>query len=260
LAGCATGLKPAAPPKGAMPGQPPSAPVPPASSLPTFEKTFGSVAMKAGSALSLQYKEMRLAVNPSVSAGPSTPDPLLDYLLSTDATPARLPSALQNALPKNLKIIATADGAERLRGAGFSQVKALAPGQRLMLQKEKTFVFVSAVKAKNPSSGLIVNGYLLEFDNGKNLFVAIDVTDMTALREFLYGLRDDGKEIHLAFFNGRAGQENSLGEIIALLQPRHAIVLPTSPAMDGKTLREKLQAEIFSGDLYLAPAGAEIPF
>lgn len=125
-----------------------------------------------------------------------------------------------------------------------------------MLSKTGAFAFVNAVQQKD-KAGAALNGYLLEFDNGRNLFISNVATDLTPLREFVYGLRDDGKLVHLAFIN--APDEQTAAEMASLLQPQIAVVV-NSGGMDRARLSQALEEQIFNGEWRLATPSESTPF
>ncbi len=129
-------------------------------------------------------------------------------------------------------------------------LKGLAPGRRMLLKKDEGFLFVSRAPA----------GYLLEFDNGRNIYVGEELPAADALRPFVYELRDDGKEITLAFIP--AAPEERLAEIIGLLQPKIALIVQSAAGKrtNAALLRRLLQVLMFSGELYLPAPGEKIPF
>jgi hypothetical protein len=234
LAGCARVVAP-----------PPSAPVPAPTPLPTphFEKTFGSLNAFPNAGLAVQYKKISLLIDP-----PSAPADT-DYLLLSGTDERRWSPALQAGLRKNIKILSSPTDAARIAKSGFTQVKALGPGQRILLKKEDGFLFASAAAGQS---------YFLEFDNGKNIFIAGDVADADSLRDFLYSLRDDGRAIEIGFFRLTPTTDAAaLAQTIGLLQPKNVVLLraPGAKNVDLNALREQLKTEFFEGPI--AVAGTE---
>ena len=135
-------------------------------------------------------------------------------------------------------------------------MKEVKTGQRVMIQKNDDFVFVT----KLPTQAT-----LLEFDNGRNLFLSGDLTDENALREIVYALRDDGKEIYEGFFYPAPGQnEESLARAISLIQPKNALIVQaevnSSPVMNESTLRAALKDELYEGPMAILNDKQNIPF
>lgn len=234
LAGCRTAPRPPLPP-----------PTPPVA-RPALSKTFGVASNHPSGGLSVTYKDLRIAVN--------EPDSALDFLLVT-AQPKQWPADLR----RDIKIIAPADAADNARKSGFANAKALGPGQRLMLSKTGAFLFVSATQQRNPATGRLENGYLLEFDNGRNLYVSGAVVAVDPLREFVYGLRDDGKELHLIFVPARASEEARTAELVSLLQPEIAVVVDRG-GVSRALMADALAAQIFGGSWYVAAPSDNAPF
>lgn len=241
----------------------PPAPPPVTVPHPVLEHTYGNVVIGAAGALMVTYKELRLAVDPSPSALASMA-PTLDFLLLTGSNgPMVWPSGVR----RDLKILAPAPLASAARQAGFVNAKALETGQRLMLSKTNGFLFASAVSSINKAAGGAVNGYLLEFDNGRNVFISGDVVDEAPLREFVYGLRDDGKQLHLAFLNaGKASggaprrlDEAMVAEVVSLLQPRIAVLIPRE-TLNGDQLKQAFADQIVDGGWYVAAPQESVPF
>ncbi|MCB4756542.1 MAG: hypothetical protein LHV69_05865 [Elusimicrobia bacterium] len=273
-------------------------PAPPPALL---EKTYGEILYGGVATLLINYKDINIIADPSFdepgTALPPYPQklegvspqahvikveasvkagayPPADYLLLTDLEPHHFGEGQGNVLRKNMKVLAPAGALPALLSLGYSNAKELEPGQRMLLEKNKSFLFVGAVQAPNPVSGDPVNGYLLEFDNGRNIFIGGEIVDMTVLREFLYALRDDGKEIHIAFIY--AGGIRSVGgalesldeklaaEMIALFQPQLAVIVQATSLSVTKTdealLRRLLKEEIFFGQVMVPKPGDRIPF
>lgn len=209
---------------------------------------------------------MTLVVDPQMDGAQSAALlPQTDYVLLTDAQPHHFSDAVRSTARKNIKIIASTGEAERIKSDGFTEVKAVTGGQRIMLKKDNSFVFVSASMSQNPLSKRQVNSYLLEFENGRNIFISGEVFTPDALREFLYSLRDDGKEIYAGLFYRQAEQkEETLAQVISLIQPNNALLLqsdiPGQTKLDEATLRGALLTELYEKPLMVLKNGSEVPF
>lgn len=237
----------------------PRVPVPP---RPALDRTFGTLGLSPGAGSVITYKNLRIAIDPS-AAQLKSEAPQLDFLLLTGYA-AEWPSAVR----RDLKLLGTSETAQAAARAGFSNAKAIGSGQRLMLSKTGGFVFVSAVQARHPATGKLGNAYLLEFDNGRNVFIAGDMVDLAPLREFVYTLRDDGKELHLAVIETGPGKEGETlrrpdealaAEIASLLQPRIA-VLTDAGGVSREKLAEAFGSQILNGEWYVASTADEAPF
>ena len=240
------------------PIQPPV--TPPVSKPPLFEKTFGDMKVAATGFSVGQYKSIRFLIDPAFDASSVSTDELkmVDYVFLTGFSPRHLSTTVQSVLKKDIKILTTAAGASALRKDGFTQVKD-AEGGRVLLQKDSDYLFVSAFQGGD-AAGAMSKGYLLEFDNGKNLFVAGDVIDEAPRRNFLYEMRDDGKEISEGFFYP-SGDEAAIAKSIALFQPKIAVLLPGAiRPVDEPKLRDALKEELFEGEIYIARPSESIPF
>lgn len=148
---------------------------------------------------------------------------------------------------------------------GFPQIKGAKPGHRTMLKSGEDFVFVTAVQNPQAHSKRPVIAYVLEFDNGRNLFIAGDVSKSDELRELTYNLRDDGKEIYAGFFTRRNGtDEQLLAQMIGLIQPKNALIARTDAAgsapINEAALSAALKTELFDGPVVLLSPGRSIPF
>ena len=193
--------------------------------------------------MAIQYKKISLLIDPSAS----TPD--VDYVLLSGVDDRRWSSAVQASLRKNVKILCSATDAPLISQNGFTQTKPFGAGQRILLKKEDGFLFASVAAGQS---------YFLEFDNGKNIFVAGDIPNADAVREFLYALRDDGRDIEIGFFKlGSTTDETTLAQIIGLLQPKNVVLLrePGGKNINLDALREQLKTEFFEGPI--AVAGTE---
>lgn len=243
-----------------VPPAPPPVTVP---SHPALERTYGNVVIGSAGDLAITYKELHLAVDPPASALAGLAS-TLDFLLLTGSSgPMVWPSGVR----RDLKILAPARLVAAARQAGFVNAKALEAGQRLLLSKTAGFLFVSAVPSTNKAAGGAVNGYLLEFDNGRNVFISGDVVDEAPLRQFVYDLRDDGKQLHLALVNAgttadgvqRRFDESKAAEIISLLQPTVAVLIPRG-ALNADQLKQAFSDQIFDGSWTVGGPQQSIPF
>ncbi len=232
-----------------VPVTPPAPPLPPPPSRPAFQATFGEVSLDRR-AFAFKYKDMQLLVDP-------TPEMLVaqgataDFILYTRA------EGIAGPFRAGQKAIGTDDAAAKAKSAGLSVFKALSTGQRLMLNKGKGFAFVSAVKSRG-AAGETVNGYLLEFDNGRNLLVLPGVADLAPVREFVYGLRDDAKTVYIALFP-RFSDAAAASEIAGLIQPQIA-VFPDAGSLDRSQMPDALSVQMFSGEWYLPAPRETIAF
>lgn len=232
------------PPKKPQVVSPPPPPVEP----PVVEKTFGEITYGGLGTLRIQYKSIVVLTDPGVASGELKRP--LDYLVLTDGRSAAL------EVRKDLKIVASDQTARAMAQHGFTQAKGLARGKKLLLKKDEDFLFISAVGPEG-------SGYLLEFDNGRNIFVSGSETKEAVMREFVYGLRDDGKQIDLAFFSSRVGVE-WCGVFIGLFQPQAAYILQSDgldvAPLDESRLKTKLQEEMYSGQIQIPKPGDKIYF
>lgn len=227
LGGCvSTGVK--------KPPMPPPTPPPP--SLPN---TFGTITLGNGGEVMLRYKTMTLVLN-AVTVNPQAP---FDYLLLSGDT--SIPALLR----KDQKILLPPEMETATRALGFTEVKALSNGQRLMLKKDGAFLFVSVVHTAGK------NAYLLEFDAGRNIFLSQGLSDSPSIREFVYALRDDGKEIHLGVFLN-APNTKAAGTLIALMQPQIPVLTTGDPA----ELKQIFAQEMYNGDVRFIHQGETIEF
>jgi hypothetical protein len=234
LSGCARVIAP-------PPSSPAALPPPPA---PHFEKTFGSLLALPNGGLSVQYKTISLLIDP-----PSAP-PKVDYVLLTGADVQRKCPLLLSTLRKDAKILCAPAAAPVISQAGFTQTKALAAGRRVLLKKQDGFLFASVTAGQS---------YFLEFDNGKNIFFGGDIPSADSVRDFLYSLRDDGRDIEIGFFQiGPSTDEATLAQIIGLLQPKNAVLLRAAGAknVNMDALREQLKTEFFEAPIAVAGADA----
>jgi len=234
-------------------------------------KTFGDVHVAKGVPFSIQYKSIHIRIDSVFPIGESQKDKAFaDYLILTDLQSHHIDLKAQSSLRRDLKIISPVAAKTELTQWGFSKVKGLEEGQRVLLKKEGAYLFVNAVSDGNTPSAM--NAYLLEFDNGRNLFVSGEVKSADLFREFLYGLRDDGKEIDIAFLYHRTqradetseGEENRMSDIISLLQPKIAVVMPSSKSgkidINLSSLQNKLKDQLFYGDVYFSKSEDKISF
>jgi len=240
-------------------------PLPP----PKLEKTFGSVHYLKDAALHIQYKTINLLIDPGEASLAAQNLKIMDYLLLTDAGPSHWGSGNEKRMRKNLKIMVPEDAASSLTQKGFQRVKGMEGGKRVLLKKDGGFLFVSSWRIQGSRGGPSVNGYLLEFDNGRNVFIGGETSNPDTLREFVYGIRDDGKELSLAFIygsgngGGRGCDEESCAEIMALLQPKIGVLVQADFFKEGsriKTFESKLEENIFEGRYLIPKPGERIPF
>lgn len=223
-------------------------PAPTAVSLPPSAAGVGKISFLKDQAFLIHYKNICLLLNPTSPALSSLKEfPYLDYLLLSENKEVDFSEDVQGRLRKDLKIISPPADVRSILSKGFTQVKGLSAGQRVLLKKEKNFIFVSAVANSRGN-----NGYLLEFDNGRNLFVTGPNWEAGALREFVYSLRDDGRDLFLAFIYDPVSAE-ALGDAVGLLQPETAVIVGPKNERDGRVnemeLREVIKNQIFSGKL-----------
>ncbi len=224
---------------------------------------------KNGSLL-ITYKNIMIWVDPNAdSATLAAQSQNVDYVLLTDAGQRHFGSTAQAAFRKNIKILASPNEASKVKAAGFTDVKALTAGQRIMLKKNNgstdAFVFVMCAQNTNPSTQLQVNSYLLEFDNGRNLFVSGELTNADGLREFVYGLRDDGKELYAGIFYLQPDvTAQTIAQIASLVQPKAVILTQTDvsgvAAVDEASFHQALQTELYDGPAVILREGRQIPF
>lgn len=215
---------------------------------PTLEKTYGDIQFGAPYTSWISYKSINILIDPAQL--PSTLPPP-DYLLLSGLGETYFGNGVSAVLNKDLKVIAPAGVDKKIVEAGFANAKGLEKGVRLLLKKEGAFLFVSS--AQKRSEGM---SYLLEFDNGRNVYINGDNTDADSLREFVYDLRDDGKEIHVGIFY--KGTMDQLTQIIATLQPKTAYILESS--VDLPLLQNKLKDELYDGAVGLVRKGDKITF
>ncbi len=231
---------------------------PPPLTKPVFDRTFGDLTVGEGATLLIQYKGMNILIDPMFI--PDNADNL-DYLIFTGGF---LPESFKT-LRKNLKIVCPKSEEKPIQSLGFSQVKGIAPGSRIMFQKNGGFLFVSVLENRfGAQPGTAGNSYILEFDNGRNIFVAGDALEPGSLKLNIYQLRDDGKEIHFGFFHGEPGQEEKVAQMVAMLQPKIGFITPQTSAMELKLSSDKFQTrlkeELFDGFIVNPKAGEKYPF
>jgi hypothetical protein len=235
LAGCATPVRPPAPPTPSVPS-------------PKLEKTFGEIQTDADGALLIDYKTMRLMVDPAPQT--TWDSARVDYLLLTSAAPQTL------NVRKDLKIMAPPSAASWLNKQGYTQVKSLEAGSRVYLTKDNAFAFVSA--APTGTGERAQSGYLLEFDNGRNIYVSGRLSSVDVVREFTYGLRDDGKEIHVGIVS--ADTDQMAAEAIGLLQPQFSFYCSGARDVDQKTIDKMLAEQLYPGVFSLLKRGQSVSF
>jgi hypothetical protein len=220
-------------------GKKPSAPPPPPTTPPVLPKTFGTITFETGGAVVIRYKTITLVMN-AVTVNPQSP---FDYLLLTGD------AAIPTGLRKDQKILLTPEGETPARALGFNEVKALSNGQRLMLKKDGAFLFVSAVHTPGK------NAYLLEFDAGRNVFISRGLNDSSSVRDFVYGLRDDGREIHVGLYLD-APDTDTAGKLITFMQPQ----IPVVNGGDAAALKQIFAQEMYNGEVRFVRQGDTIEF
>lgn len=247
---------------------PPPVPTP---TPPVLAKTDGEIRVSGNATMLIEYRDFRLLVDPVFGSVPAVPGPF-DFVFLTDLHPAHFDAAARMLLRKDGKMIVPPGVAAVLRADGFSAIKELSTGSRLLLEKNNSHMFVTAVHGKDARRGISANGYLLEFENGRNIFISGELVDPAAMREFLYGLRDDGKEVHVGIFYGPAQEarktenpspEGRLAGIISLFQPRVAALVQFetgSGKLDEKKISMELSEQLFFGELRVLKPGDAIPF
>lgn len=238
----------------------PGVPLPVPVSQPVFDKTFGEVEIGGGSTLSIQFKSIHLLVDPFQFQDDASS---VDYLLLTDGKSVHFGSGSTQGIRRNLKIICAKNAERDLQRKGFTQVKSLPPGSRILLQKNGGSLFVTSFENKTASGKESVNSYLLEFDNGRNLFISGDLPEADLLRETVYQLRDDGKEIHFGFIYASSAEDNC-AKLLALLQPKFGFVIssgaPNPPQIKEDVFRSKLKEELFDGFALIPRRADKFPF
>jgi hypothetical protein len=210
---------------------------------PRLEKTFGEVEIQSPSQFLLRYK----SIVAGIDIAPSAP---LDYLLITRAAPDTLSS-----IRKDQKILAPESQVGLLKNKGFRMVKDVRPGAMIQLTKDGGFMFVRG--ADSQSGSVPVKSYFFECDNGRNILIAADGVRPDDLRPFLYALRDEGKEVHLAVV---PYSKDSTAETIGLFQPFQAVVTGSSGSADQVDLKNQLKEQLYSGALIFPQSGGTIPF
>ncbi len=142
-----------------------------------------------------------------------------------------------------LNAIAKADGSWAINGAKTNK--------RSMLKSGSDFLFVTATGKTT----------LLEFDNGRNILFTAETVKPDNLREFVYSLRDDGKEIYAALFARPQGAtENTVAQAVSLLQPKAAIIMFANDKWNDAAFQEALTNELFDGPSMMATPNQQIPF
>ena len=243
-------------------------PVPPTPevAVPKFEKTFGEILIGKNASLVVRYKSMIVLINPDLDVAQSAELlPQTDYLLLSDARPIHFSPSVRAAARNKLKIITSATETDALKSEGFSEVKALNAGNRVMLRKNTDFLFVGAVTQKDTVTGRDSSSYLLEFDNGRNIFISAENTQADSLREFVYGLRDEGKEVYAGFFiRNTESMDAELAQTISLIQPKNTVILQSaleSPQkFSSQQFHEHLKNELYDGPFLTAQSGEKIEF
>ena len=223
---------------------------------PTLPKTFGEIKIEEGIGIFLQYKSMHILIDPI-----GHPVSQMDYVLLTELPKEKDPAPWKANFPPDQKIVGLPKGISFLTNAGFSQVKGLASGQKILLKKEEAFLFLTGVSGKD-ASGETSGGYLMEFDNGRIVLFLGGLTDEAVLREFLYGLRDDGKEVDVLIIN--SDDEKKLAARLSLFQPKLGLILADNQGkvapLKEEIFKTALTDELFSGSYRLVRFGDSIQF
>lgn len=257
-----------------------------------LNKTFGDISFSGISTMLIQYKDISILIDPQTSAIHESIEgmkrsktstlamekiPFLDYLILTDAEPLHFGGQVKSMVRSDIKIISPLDSVSTLASLGFKNVKSLEKGQKIMLKKGNNFLFVSAYPSKNPITGKTVSSYVLEFDNGRNILISGNVLSVDPLRECLYGLRDEGKEIQMAFiYSGslpfKSGNETKVqsfdekgaADLIGLFQPTMAVVVQTDSLeearFDKSVFSQALKDQIYDGHTAVASPSDSFPF
>jgi len=235
--GCATVQKPTAPPE----AKPPETRV--------LERTFGDIRVGDENSLLIEYKDMRLLIDPSPSL--SWDVATIDYLLLTEADSDTAATLAMLIRRKNIKIMAPVSSVSALTQAGFTQVKGVSTGQRLYLKKDLGFLFAGAVSHGTK------NGYLLEFDNGRNVFVSGSLSSLDPLRQFVFSMRDDGHDVHVGLITARSDQ--MAAEAVALVQPQFSFYR-SRKTPDRKLIDATLAEQLYDGVFSVLKPGQSVSF
>jgi len=224
-----------------------------------LDRTHGEIELLNPSAGLVSYKNMSILVNPLIIRSKDIQAlPPLDYVLLAAGNPNYFGDQIRSALKKKTKIISPPQSRGKLNQEGFGNVKGLGSGGRVLLKKEKGYLFVQGVT--DQTAPVHTNGYFLEFDNGRTVYFTGALRKADSLREFLYSLRDDGKEIDMAIIDTKElTNTNQTAESISLLQPKLAVLIGAK-SIDREDLDQKLKDQLFYGSLYFANPGDKIPF
>lgn len=224
---------------------PPEAPLPPTTKPPALQlaKTFGDIQTGRDGSYFVEYKNIRMVVDPT-SSSPWAIDQV-DYVLLT-----RELSTV--SMRKTMKVMAPPSAITALQNQGYSQVKGVSNGQRVYLKKDEAFLFASGVTNGSAS------GYLFEFDNGRNVFISGKLSNLDGLREFVFSLRDDGREVHAALL--MAENDKIAAEAISLLQPQFAFYGDENRRVDRKQMEKMLAEGLYDGTFSVLKRGESIPF
>lgn len=225
---------------------------------PEFKKTFGELRFLGNGALWLEYKNIKLAVDPAADL----PDPRqVDYLLLTEAGDSRFPASSRAQFRNDTKIVAPESGS--LSKQGFQAVKVIQPGQTIMLKKDDGFLFLEAVQSVGEN---IFNSYFFEFDGGSKIFVSGSLWDPDQFRPFLYGLRDEGKGIDILVLREALSPPDwdNAADVIALLQPEAVVIVESGLEKNRSLNRRRFEAglikRLYTGGILYAQAGESVPF
>jgi|GEM_PF-3775373 len=210
-----------------------------------FDKTYGQLIILSQGGVAIQYKGMQIVVDPNLAS--EMDFSLTDYLLFTGRTPL---SHMRIHVRPDIKIICPDWIKSTFMKSGLRYVKSLSDGQTLLLQKETYHAFLKGVTLSPAGLNGNLTAYFLEFDSGRTFFLDPGAISADELRDFLYGVRDDGKEIHIALHMIAEKTQNSLLDKIALLQPRLALISGDEIPIDLSLVKARLKEELFEGTVF----------
>lgn len=173
-----------------------------------------------GNDLLIQYKSLAIKIENSQSiklSSSSSKD--IDFHVFTSSSPFNIQGNIDE------KIFLPANLIDSIRKIGFRNVKELPIQRKILLKKEGVFVFFSAFIGFDDNKH-VCYGLLFECDNGKNILVIDGNAQEDSLREFLYSMRDDGKEVDLLI--EIADRIDSQCSLEKLFQPKRTLILPRS--------------------------------
>jgi hypothetical protein len=84
------------------------------------------------------------------------------------------------------------------------------------------------------------------------------LSSVDVVREFTYGLRDDGKEIHVGIVS--ADTDQMAAEAIGLLQPQFSFYCSGARDVDQKTIDKMLAEQLYPGVFSLLKRGQSVSF